>query len=194
MFNFITVPAYNTYKKVTDNIHAGVQKVGTAISETTHKTSAAVGKFVYENSNTLLYTGFTVTTAALAPQFFFPAAIVTTILRIEITRFLKEMCEEYFKPEKNPMKGEARPIVSNVNLALASVAALDTVALTTLFTSTSIVINLLPALGGVAAGNSFAKMIMRWAEKRAEERRLKELAQLPPPPTVDPAVVIEADG
>lgn len=177
---YVSNGIHRGYKSVTDGIHDGFQRAGNAASSACHKTSDAVAKFVYENSHALLYTGFCLTTAYLAPQLFFPTMIVTIILRIEVTRFLKELAEEYFKPEKNPMNGPPRPIITHVNLAMSTIAMLDSVALATFFTSSSIVINLLPMLGGVAAGNSFAKLIMQWANNRQAHHQ-NPLPQPPPP-------------
>lgn len=164
---------YQGYQGATNKIHQAFKITGNAVSDACHKTTHAVAKFVYENRHEIMYTGFSLTTAYLAPQLFFPTLIVTVILRIEINRYLKEFCSKNLKEDKNWMNGPQRPIMTSLDLSFAAIAAIDALALSSVFISTSIVVNALPILGGIAAGSSFAKMVMRRADNYEVEEEKK---------------------
>jgi hypothetical protein len=170
--------AQSGYQRASNSVHANCVYMGNKASEAVRQTTDKVADFFYKQSGTLLYIGCTVATATFSPQLFIPTVIASLIVRIEATRYMRDMAKEYLKPEKNFMEtGAARPTITTLDMAMATIAAVDAVALGTIFYSHSITINLLPALGGIAAGSSFAKAVMNWAEKPVQQAVPQEETQ-----------------
>lgn len=117
-------------------------------------------EFVQRNQKTIFFIGASCVTAYLAPHLFFTAAIATIILRVEFDRRLREYMDTNFKAERNlynlnPFYGPS--YVSSVDLTMATIAALDAIALGTIFIAGSWTVALIPVLGGLAAGDCLAK-------------------------------------
>jgi hypothetical protein len=122
-------------------------------------TANKVEGFLFRNKETLFFIGCCAVTAHFSPHLFFTAAIVTVILRVEFTRNLKKLADYYLQDERNPyvIQPYYNKCVNALDMTLASVAAVDAVALGTIYLTNSWLVFLLPALGGIAAGNCLAK-------------------------------------
>lgn len=125
-----------------------------------------VKDFLWRHKKTILFVGLSVLTAAFAPEIFFPVAIATIIVRVVATYALKHLADYYMKDERNPYK--IKPLfgpdyVSPLDITLGVIAALDAVALGTIFTTSAKFVPLhiiLPIAGGIVAGNFIAKVGM----------------------------------
>lgn len=87
-------------------------------------------------------------------------AIATIILRVELSRHLKKLANEYLKNDHNPylLNPKHGPTyVTSLDLTLGAIAALDAIALGTIFVAGSWSVALIPVLGGIAAGSVAAK-------------------------------------
>lgn len=139
---------------VCSKINQGCEHTQTRV----YQVAKNIDNFVRRNAYNFLYVASTAATAYFAPHLFFPTLIVTAIIRIEATRYLRNIAKEYCKEEKNPFVNHSYPDrVNTTELALAVIAATDAVALGTLFTARSLTVNLIPILGGIAAGNTLGK-------------------------------------
>ena len=139
------------------------------ISQTVRSTAEKVTNFLYAHKEEIFFGVCTAASIYFAPQLFFPAAIITIILRVEIKHFLKSYANEYLKDEKNPYQLHpyyGPKYVSSLNLSMGTIAAIDAIAIGTVFTAGSWSIAALPILGGIAAGSVIAKIGMdlghRW--------------------------------
>jgi hypothetical protein len=136
------------------------------LREKCQETVNKILKFLEQNKKNLFFGLCCLTTALLAPHLFFPTAAVTIILRIEITCQLNQLATTFLKDEVNPFKGpRTNGYVSSLDATMGAIAALDAIALATLFPATSLSIIILPAIAGIAAGNVAARLAMDLAEK-----------------------------
>ena len=122
-------------------------------------TANKIKDFVQRHQGEILFIGCCAITAYFAPHLFFPALIVTVIIRVE----LKQLAKQYLRDEQNPYERNPRfgpHYVSVLDLTLGVIAAADAFALGTIFIAGSWTVALIPVLGGVAAGNCLAKMGM----------------------------------
>lgn len=150
---------------VSDGISKGKQSVINGIStgaETiTASCKAASDKtydFVTDNYQTIFFAASTCATAYFAPHLFVPGAIAAVIVRLE----LRNLVDTYIKDEHNPYIGTkfGPNYVKTTEFVLALAAAVDAVALATVFYTNSWTVSLMPILGGVVAGNVAAKIGM----------------------------------
>lgn len=135
------------------------------------KTAEKAKEFVKRNQNTILFIGCSCASAYFAPQFFFPAAIITIIFRVELNRQMNQYVEKW----KNEWYGPH--YISSFDLTLAVIGAVDAVALGTFFVPGSLTVALIPSLGGIAAGNCLAKRGMDiahyWQTKSRRENHIQ---------------------
>ncbi|MBA3722159.1 MAG: hypothetical protein H0W88_07150 [Parachlamydiaceae bacterium] len=159
---YITTGIRNGYNKTTESIHStcvnGVKKLSEAARSATDKTA----QFFARNSDKMLYGICCATNLYFAPALFITGAVLSCVIRIEVNRYLRDLAKEYLKPEKNFMEKNATPILTTADSAMATIGAVDAIALGTIFSSSSILINMLPFFGGVAAGSSIAKGIINY--------------------------------
>lgn len=128
------------------------------------KTSHAIENFVKKYQRELFYGACLVTTAYFAPNLFFISLIATAIIRYQLTETLRAAAQNYLKAEKNPFIHGSSPMkISRLDVTLAAIAAIDALALGTLFYSNSTTVNLIPVLGGIAAGSTMAKTALESA-------------------------------
>ena len=121
-----------------------------------------IENYVYQSRHEIFFTVCCATAAYFAPILFFASAGTTFILRIEMTRKLKELCDYYLQDLRNPFKIDPRcnPNVTTSEIALGVVGSADALALGTIYTTNSYLVGAVPALCGVAAGNYAAKLWM----------------------------------
>lgn len=128
------------------------------------KGSESVGKikeFVLSHKKEIFFLGCCAITAFFAPHLFFTAAVVTIIFRVLLSEFLQKLAENVLQDNYNPFKTiplNSLKYISNLDIALETIAAVDAVALGTIFTAGTWTVALLPILGGIAAGNTAAKI------------------------------------
>lgn len=138
-----------------------VMNAGQACVDTADKVKA----FLYENREAIFFTGCSLTTAYFAPHLFFPSFIITIAARIEFSRTVKEYMERNGYKLINP---KFESYFNTVDVALGTLAALDAVALGTIFLTNSWTVYLIPAMGGVLAGNTVAKYVMNYTNLLAD--------------------------
>ncbi len=138
------------------------QQAGHYVSQKYHETADKASTFVYNNKDKIFFAGCCIATAYFAPELFLGSAVITLILRVEISHYLKKLADDYLKDEVNPYKSHPRydNYMSSIDLMMGGIAAVDAIALGTLFVAGSWTVAVLPALGGVAAGNCAAKWAM----------------------------------
>ena len=141
----------------------GTQVVQLKLLEAANKTQ----EFVLRHKETIFFFGCACVTAYFAPQLFFPVLVATIIIRVELTYYLKKLANEYLKPEKNmyiqtPFFGPN--YISTLDVTMAAIAAVDAIALGTIFVANSWTVAIIPALGGLAAGSCVAKWGMDMAQ------------------------------
>ncbi len=93
--------------------------------------------------------------------------VATIILRVELTFYLKKLANEYLKPEKNMYLLNPRfgpNYVSTLDVTMAAIAAVDAIALGTIFVAGSWTVTLIPALAGITAGSCAARLGMDIAQ------------------------------
>jgi hypothetical protein len=125
----------------------------------TQTTIKKIEKFFIDYSFAMALTGASLITIYCSPQLFMTGLALSVITRIEF----KNWVNEYIKDHHNPyfLKSEFGPDYLNaIDVTLASVVALDALALKTLFFSPYAAVNLLPFVGGMVAGNCLAKIGM----------------------------------
>jgi hypothetical protein len=138
------------------------QNTANQISQACLDTVNKIEGFLYYHKETIFFIGCSLTTAYFAPHLFFPTVIVSVIARIELARNLKKVADYYLKDERNPYKLNPKYdiCVNTVDVTLGTIAALDAVALGTIFMTNFWTVYLIPVLGGVVAGNCAAKLAM----------------------------------
>lgn len=153
-------------QEVSTKAHAAQLYVGSTVQSLRQNGLASVEKtkiFVLKHKEDIFFIGCCAATAYFSPALFFPVAIATIILRVELSRHLKGAAEEYLKDDHNPYKVNPQygpHYVSNLDITLGAIAAIDAVALGTIFIAGSWTVALIPALGGIAAGSVAAKFGM----------------------------------
>lgn len=156
---------------VTAKIHAAQDYVGPKYQSARQKCIATAEKikdFILNHKVELFFIGCSVATAFFAPQLFFPAAVITIILRVESARQLEKLADHYMKDDLNPYKTNPQygpNYVSTIALTMGTIAAIDSLALGTFFAPATLTVALLPILGGIAAGSTIAKLGMDIAHR-----------------------------
>ena len=142
------------------SIEESAQQVGRQINSKCQEITERVSNVFEQNKRNFFFIACSITTAYLAPQFFFPAAVVTVIARIELAHFLKKAAQNYFdlKDDNKPYKSNRyEECVNSLDFTLGTIAAIDSLALGTFYLTGYWSVALLPILGGIAAGNAMAK-------------------------------------
>lgn len=144
------------------NFGQSCHDTATRINRACIATANKIGAFLYYHKETIFFIGCSLTTAYFTPHLFFPIAILSVVARIEVARNLKNVADYYLKDERNPYKLNPKYdiCVNSVDITLGTIAALDALALGTIFMTNFWTISLIPALGGVVAGNCVAKFAM----------------------------------
>jgi hypothetical protein len=138
------------------------QNTAIQVSRACVDTANKIEGFLYHHKETLFFIGCSLTTAYFAPHLFFPTVILSVVARIEIARNLKKVADYYLKDEHNPYRVNPKydTCVNTVDVTLGTIAALDAVALGTIFMTNFWTVYLIPVLGGIVAGNCSAKFAM----------------------------------
>lgn len=178
IYEHIEKAVETTQQKITNQthkIHAFVLNTQHSINQTCHHatrcvsqkcqhTIAKVEGFICQNKETILFIGLSATTAYLHPFLFFPTAIIATAVRIEVARNLKKFFDDNWKDEKNPYKNPQyvryKDCISTLDTVIGAIAAIDSIALATIYSTNFWAISILPILGGIAVGNAVAKFGM----------------------------------
>lgn len=114
-------------------------------------TADKVQDFVRTNKKEILFGGCTAVTAFFSPQVFVPVMIATILVRTVATEFMKDQVKESSCLKPSIYYGPN--YVSRIWLTLATIAAVDAIALGTLFYTHTLWVSAFPvALGAVAAG------------------------------------------
>jgi len=147
-----------TQNSMTEAYHA-VSQSCQHMTDRVGQTINNVEEFVFRNKMTLFFIGCAVATAYFSPLLFFPAVIITVIVRVEISRHLQKAADYYLKDERNPYKvnPQYEKCVNTLELTFGIIAAVDAIALGTLFVAGFWPVALIPILGGIAAGSSATK-------------------------------------
>lgn len=145
----------DTYQSIGLNCRKAAEQAKLKYRETADK----VAQFIYLNKGALFLAACSLTTAYFSPIRFFPSLLIGAVVRLEISHNLKKAADYYLKDERNPYKLSSKyeNCVSRLDVAMGTIAAIDAIALATLFVTNSWTIALLPALGGLAAGSALAK-------------------------------------
>jgi hypothetical protein len=119
--------------------------------------------FVDRNQTNIFFVGCCCVTAYFAPSLFFPVLVATIIVKVELSRHLKHYAKEYLKDDHNPyllnpLRGPN--YITTLDVTMGAIAAVDALALGTIFLANSWAVTLLPVLGGLAAGSCLAKLGM----------------------------------
>lgn len=153
---------------VVKGIHAAGCYAVDSTKSACYRARDAAANFVADNSKELFYLGCTAVTAMYAPQLFLVTTLLTVAARIEITRQTKMWAQENMKPEKNPFnQRQPYQLISGQNLGFATLSALDSFALGTLYTSSSFMVNYFPMFGAMAFGSTLAKLILNFTDSRS---------------------------
>lgn len=158
-------------QSASQKVHAAQTYIVTtslSIRQTCVDTAQKTKQFIYDHKEEIFFTGCSAVTAFFAPHLFFPAAVITIIIRVELNWHLKKLAKEYLKDDHNPYLLNALygpRYVSTLDLSMGTIAAIDSLALGTIYIAGSWSIALLPALGGIAAGSAAAKLGMDIAQK-----------------------------
>jgi hypothetical protein len=147
------------------SINQGCQDAASYTKQKCLDTAKKIETFLYDHKETIFFTGCTLATAYFAPHLFFSTLVVTIILRVELAHNLKKMADYYLKDDRNPYKINPKydTRITTFDVTLGTISAIDAIALGTLFMTNSWCVALLPALGGLAAGNCAAKIGMNIA-------------------------------
>jgi hypothetical protein len=150
------------YQNAGHYVNQSYQNAGHYFNQSYHNTTEKIVTFIYDNKDKILFAGCCIATAYFSPTLFFSAAVVTIIVRVELSRRLRQMADFYLKDEKNPYKLNSRydNCMNPLELAMGSIAAVDALALGTIYIAGSLVVATLPVLGGIAAGSCAAKLAM----------------------------------
>lgn len=127
------------------------------------ETSLRVKQFASTHAKTIVFIGFSATTAYFAPQIFFPTVVATIILKIQLAHYLEELANENLKVDKNPylLHPQYGPeYVSSFDMTMGGIAAVDSFAIATIYFPSTWTVAALPILGGLATGNCLAKYAM----------------------------------
>ena len=157
--------------EVSDKLHSAQTYVSTkadALKVGVIDTAAKTKAFVIANKATIFFVGCSAITAVFFPEMFFAAAIVTIIVRVELNWLFKKLAAEYLKDDHNPylLNPYYGPdYVTPLTVTMATVAAVDSLALGTIFVAGSMTVALLPVLGGIAVGSVVAKLGIDMAQR-----------------------------
>jgi hypothetical protein len=164
--HYIIVTRNSIYSGVSSKvkkIHDDVINKCDTIYKSCKATAEKIEAFIIRNRANIFFIACGIATAYFAPHLFFPIAIATIIVRVEFDRRAKNWTNENMKTEKDPYKKNPTygpHYVNSIDLTLAAIAAIDAIALGTLFVAGSWTVALLPLLGGIAAGSCAAKLGM----------------------------------
>lgn len=152
----------DTYHFVEVSCRADIRELKKIYHEIINK----IKEFFYQNKEAIFFLGCSAATASFAPHLFFPTAIAVLIIRIELARNLKKAADYYLKDERNPyeLNPQYEKCINAIDITLATIAAIDAIALGTISLTNCWTIALLPVLGGLAAGNSAAKWGMNMSD------------------------------
>lgn len=144
------------------NFQEGCKDKANSATQACLNTINKIEEFLYHHKETIFFIGCSLTTAYFAPHLFFPTVILSVVVRIELARNLKKVADHYLKDERNPYKLSPKydTCVNTIDVSLGTIAALDAVALGTIFMTNFWTVYLIPILGGVVAGNCAAKFAM----------------------------------
>lgn len=118
-----------------------------------------VSNFVMNNSNTLIFVGCSALTAYFSPGLFFAGIAISVIARVALGPYLKTMSEkiddkvDVIDQEKSLFK---KP--NSIETGIQVLAAVDAVALGTLYHSASFFVNAFPIVGGMVVGNELGRV------------------------------------
>ena len=138
--------------------------------------------FIYNNRETLFFIACATVTAVMAPHLFIPFTIATIVVRIELAKYLKNLANEYLKDDHNPYMLDplyGPNYISTLDLTLVAIAAIDSIALGTIFLTSSLTIALLPAVGGIVVGSCIAKYSMDSFQSLSSTSTVPTPAQMP---------------
>ncbi len=137
------------------------------VSECCINTVNKIINFLYGNRDLIFFTGCTLPLAYFQPRIFFPTAIGAFLFRIEITRILRNLANEYMKDEKNPYKLQPhfRSPITKLDVLFTVIASANAIALSKmLIPSNEYTTYLIPGFAGLIAANVSAKLAMNWSE------------------------------
>lgn len=184
--------ANNAYESTVNGITSTCSNVKASVISAFNQTTKATIDFLNNNSREILFLGLTATTIAYSPILSALTIGTAVVLRIEIPRMIKEIAMKTFNLIPNPEQSLAnRRVVTSFDLGLAAVAAADALILSSFFISTFAIINFLPIIGGVAAGNAIAKWVLNEGERSQMDSDSIEPDQTETEKVEEP--VIEAD-
>jgi ElaB/YqjD/DUF883 family membrane-anchored ribosome-binding protein len=150
-------------QRMTNGIHTAkvyIAQTNQAVKQGCKKTIEKTIDFVTRNQTNIFFVGCCCATAYFAPHLFFPVLIATIIVKVELSRHLKHYAKEYLKDDHNPyllnpLRGPN--YITTLDVTMGAIAAVDAIALGTVFLANSWAVSLIPALGGLAAGSCIAK-------------------------------------
>ena len=156
--------------QVRSNVFEAPEKIANFVTDTCNSvinqcnaTANKTKDFILRNKHNIFFIACTATTAFFAPGLFIPTFVATLIIRVEVSRQLKNLADYYMKENLNPYKQTPNygpEYANSLALTMGTIATMDAIALGTIFTTSSVTIALLPVLGGIAAGNAAAKCAM----------------------------------
>lgn len=164
----ISTKVNSVYKATMDAMQLACDTVTSSVTyakdstlKALNDTKKAIEDFINENSQELLFVGATLVTLGLSSSVAVPVFFVSIFVRLEIDRRLKELADKYLKNENNPYQSTDKyKVVSDFDFSIGVIAAIDSVALSTLFSSSLVLVNLFPLFGAIVAGSCAAKLIM----------------------------------
>lgn len=152
-----------------EKVRATVIDLGQSCQRTAHQISRScldtadrINNFLYENKETIFFIGCCITTAYFAPSLFFPGFFLSLAGRIELSHTFRNLADHYLKDEVNPYKLNPKfdNCIGTLSLGVEFIAAIDTLAVGTIFMTNAWTLYTIPFLGGIIAGNSVAKLGM----------------------------------
>lgn len=130
-----------------------------------YKLAHAITNWISENQCNLFFVACSMASIYFSPTLTLSAAFLTLVARVEITKVVKSIANDYLKSEKNPYRTHPKfDTISQIDLGIGGLSGLTALGLSTIFSTNYLAVTLLPLLGGAALGNSMAKMIMNWVD------------------------------
>lgn len=175
-------PAYKKIDKVCNDkkkqfslsikeTHASINQSYEAARSTCNKTIDKIVLFLEVNKEKILFGICCLTTAFFDPNLFIPAAIATILCRVELNVLLRKLASK-LKDEHNPylLYPYFGPhYVGKGELALGVIAAVNAVAINSVYSANSwAMTKMIPILGGAAAGSCLAKIGLDYYHKWKE--------------------------
>ncbi|KIC71684.1 hypothetical protein DB44_DE00100 [Candidatus Protochlamydia amoebophila] len=146
----------NQFNYRVDMIYSKLRTHTNIITSSLSNTLKKIELFIRNNLHNILFLSASCATAYFSPSLFIMGAVLAIVLRFEV----RYLFNEYIKEEHNPYLDGIKfgpNYVNNTSLLIATVAAIDSIALGTFFTTNYIGVSLFPFAGGLAAGNILAQ-------------------------------------